>query len=103
MTPKLYYYLEKSDNSDIARYRGYMDLRVAYGKPDSWELAATVRKGTRQWYGSVDAQFTYPMGRLIPGTAGYLMAGYFVGYGESLLDYNRKTPWQFRIGYSLNR
>ncbi|WP_043437931.1 phospholipase A [Cupriavidus sp. HPC(L)] len=103
VTPKLYYYLEKSDNSDIARYRGYMDLRVAYGKPDSWELAATVRKGTRQWYGSVDAQFTYPMGRLIPGTAGYLMAGYFVGYGESLLDYNRKTPWQFRIGYSLNR
>ncbi|MBY4895829.1 phospholipase A [Cupriavidus sp. AU9028] len=104
VSPKLYYYLNKADeNGDIAHYRGYMDLRVAYGRPDSWELAATLRKGTRDWYGSVDAQLSYPLARLIPGTGGYLMAGYFAGYGESLLDYNRKVPWQFRIGYMLNR
>lgn len=103
VAPKLYAYLEKNDNPDIAHYRGYMDLDVAYGKADSWEFAATVRKGTRKWYGSVDARVTYPLGRLIPGTAGYLMAGYFVGYGESLLDYNQKVPWQFRLGYALSR
>ncbi|MDQ0140240.1 phospholipase A [Cupriavidus necator] len=103
VAPKLYAYVEKSDNPDIAHYRGFMDLGIAYGRPDSWELSATLRKGTRKWYGSVDAQLTYPMARLIPGTAGYLMAGYFVGYGESLLDYNHKLPWQFRIGYSLSR
>ncbi|MNW06812.1 Phospholipase A1 [compost metagenome] len=51
----------------------------------------------------MDAQLTYPLARLLPGTAGYLMAGYFYGYGESLLDYNQKTPWQFRIGYALSR
>ncbi len=103
VAPKLYAYVEKSDNPDIAHYRGYMDLDVAYGRADSWEFAATLRKGTRQWYGSVDARVTYPLARLIPGTAGYLMAGYFVGYGESLLDYNHKLPWQFRLGYALSR
>jgi len=103
VAPKVYAYLEKSENSDIAHYRGYMDLGIAYGKADSWEFSATLRKGTWKWYGSVDAQLTYPLARLIPGTAGYLMAGYFVGYGESLLDYNHKLPWQFRLGYALSR
>lgn len=103
VAPKLYAYVGKSDNEDIAHYRGYMDLNIAYGKPDSWELAATLRKGTRKGYGSVDTQLTYPLARLLPGTAGFLMAGFFYGYGESLLYYNQKTPWQFRIGYALSR
>ncbi|WP_066738849.1 phospholipase A [Cupriavidus sp. D384] len=103
VAPKLYAYVGKSDNEDIAHYRGYMDLNIAYGKADSWELAATLRKGTRKGYGSVDTQLTYPLARLLPGTAGFLMAGFFYGYGESLLYYNQKTPWQFRIGYALSR
>ena len=48
VSPKLYYYIEKNDNSDIASYRGYMDLKLAYGKPDSWEFATTLRKGTQK-------------------------------------------------------
>lgn len=103
VAPKVYAYIDKSDNEDIAHYRGFMDLNVAYGRPDSWEFAATLRKGTRKGYGSIDAQVTYPLARLVPGTAGFLMAGYFYGYGESLLYYNQKTPWQFRIGYALSR
>ncbi|WP_354686085.1 phospholipase A [Cupriavidus necator] len=103
VAPKVYAYVEKSDNRDIAHYRGFMDLGIAYGRPDSWEFSATLRKGTRKWYGSVDAQVSYPMARLLPGTAGYLVAGYFAGYGESLLDYNHKMPWQFRLGYALTR
>ena len=103
VAPKVYAYLEKSENEDIAHYRGYMDLNVAYGRLDSWEFAATLRKGTRKTYGSVDAQVSYPLARLLPGTAGYLMLGYFYGYGESLLNYNQKTPWQVRVGYALSR
>lgn len=103
VAPKVYYYLDKDENPDIARYRGYVDLRVGYGKADSWLFAATVRKGTSGSRGSVEAQLSYPLARLLPGTAGYLMAGYFVGYGETLVDYNRKMPWQFRLGYALSR
>jgi hypothetical protein len=29
-------------------------------------------------------------------------AGLLHGYGESLLNYNQKTPWQIRLGYALS-
>lgn len=103
VTPKLYYYLSKSENSDIADYRGYADLRLTWGKADSWELAATLRKGMKGSHYSADTQLSYPLAQLLPGTAGYLVLGYFTGYGESLLDYNRKRASQVRIGYSISR
>ncbi|PXW27656.1 phospholipase A [Paraburkholderia caballeronis] len=104
VSPKLYYYLSKHDNPDIAAYRGYADLLVKYGSPDGLQLATTLRKGTKHWYGSVDAQLTYPLARLL-GSAwgGYLWVGYFNGYGEDILDYNRRQHWIARIGYSIAR
>ncbi|CAJ0774607.1 hypothetical protein LMG7141_00201 [Ralstonia condita] len=101
--PKLYAYLTRSGNTDIAHYRGFGDFRVSYGAPNGWELATTLRKGTRRAYGSIDAQLSYPMSRIFSGTAGYLFIQYFTGYGESLLDYNHKLGSQLRIGYSLSR
>jgi outer membrane phospholipase A len=104
VSPKLYAYLGPTrDNPDLGDYRGHMDLKLAYGKPDGFEFAATLRKGTRSTYGSADTQVSYPLSRLIPGTAGYLMASYFYGYGESMLTYNRKEHPQLRIGYALWR
>ncbi|WP_323118690.1 phospholipase A [Burkholderia alba] len=104
ISPMLYYYLEKSENRDIADYRGYMDLLVKYGSPDGWQLATTLRKGTRHGYGSIDTQLTYPLAKLI-GSAwgGYLWIGYFNGYGEDLLDYNRRQHWIARVGVSIAR
>lgn len=103
IAPKFYIYLEKSDNPDIADYRGYVDLRFALGKADNFELAATLRKGSRADHGSIEAQLSYPLAQLLTGTAGYLVASYFYGEGESLLDYKRRLIPQFRIGYSLSR
>jgi outer membrane phospholipase A len=103
VAPKLYAYLEKSDNPDIQNYRGYMDLLVLWGKPNGWQIGATLRKGMKRNYGSVDVQVTYPLGKLIPGTGGYIWLGYFTGYGEDMLDYNRHSPSQVRIGYSVFR
>ncbi|AJC22233.1 phospholipase A [Pandoraea pulmonicola] len=103
VAPKLYTYLEKKDNSDIQNYRGYMDLLVLWGKPNGWQIGATFRKGMKRNYGSVDVQVTYPLGKLIPGTGGYIWLGYFTGYGEDMLDYNRHSPSQVRIGYSVFR
>jgi outer membrane phospholipase A len=104
ITPKLYTYLGPlRDNPDIAQYRGHMDLNITLGKPDGFEFSTTLRKGTRSNYGSADSSLSYPLTRLLPGTAGYLMASVFYGYGESLLTYNQKLTPQFRIGYSLWR
>ncbi|MGF6772088.1 outer membrane phospholipase A [Paraburkholderia sp. GAS199] len=104
VSPKIYYYLGTSNNPDIADYRGYVDLLVKYGSPDGWQLATTVRKGTKHWYGSVDTQFTYPLAKVL-GSAwgGYIWVGYFNGYGEDLLDYNNRQHWIARIGYSISR
>ncbi|VVE29565.1 phospholipase A [Pandoraea terrigena] len=103
VAPKLYAYLEKKDNRDIQDYRGYLDLLVVWGKPNGWQIGATLRKGMKRNYGSVDLQVTYPLGKLIPGTGGYLWLGYFTGYGEDMLDYNRHSSSQVRIGYSVFR
>ncbi len=104
VAPKLYTYLgPTSDNPDIADYRGHMDLKLAYGKPDGAEVAALLRKGKLGGKGSIETQLSYPLSRLLPGTAGYLMMSYFHGYGESLLTYNQKDPAQWRIGYALWR
>ena len=104
VSPKVYASLgPTNDNPDISDYRGHVDLKLAYGKPDGWKFATTLRKGQRSNYGSADTQISYPLSRLIPGTAGFLVASYFYGYGESLLTYNQKEHPQFRIGYALWR
>ncbi|WP_250451406.1 phospholipase A [Caballeronia sp. ATUFL_M2_KS44] len=104
LSPKFYYYLSKSGNEDIADYRGYVDFLVKYGSPDGWQLATTLRKGTKHWYGSVDSNLTYLLAKLF-GSAwgGYVFVSYFNGYGEDILDYNQRHHWIARIGYSIAR
>jgi outer membrane phospholipase A len=104
VAPKVYAYLGPlSDNRDIADYRGNVDLKLSFGKPDGVAFSTLLRKGHSSNAGSADSQLSYPLSRLIPGTAGYLFANYFYGYGESLLTYNQKITPQFRIGFSLSR
>jgi outer membrane phospholipase A len=102
-SPKLYGYLEKSENPDISDYRGYGDYRFTYGRNDDWQIAWVLRKGTRSGAFSSDLQGTYPLNRLSPGLAGYLMVQYFTGYGETLLNYNQREPWSLRFGYAISR
>jgi outer membrane phospholipase A len=102
-SPKLYVYLEKSENDDIGQYRGYGDYRLTYGKNDDWQLAAILRKGTKSEAFSADLQATYPLNRLLPGKTGYLLGQYFSGYGEKLLRYNERAGWSLRLGYSVWR
>lgn len=104
IAPKAYAYLGPTrDNPDIGSYRGHLDLKLAWGKPDGWELATTLRHGQHSGHNSADTQVSYPLSRLVPGTVGYLVASYFYGYGESLLTYNQKEQAQFRVGYALWR
>jgi outer membrane phospholipase A len=101
--PKLYLYLDKTENPDIAKYRGYGDFRFTYGKDDDWQLAASLRKGTQSSAYSIDLQWTYPLARWFDGVAGYLMVQYFNGWGETLLDYNQRESYRFRAGYAISR
>jgi len=102
-SPKLNAYIEKSENSDIARYRGYGDFHLSYGKNNDWQAAWILRKGTSTEKFSAELQATYPINRWYPGVAGYLMLQAFTGYGEYLLDYNEREPWSVRIGYAISR
>jgi outer membrane phospholipase A len=104
ISPKIYSYLEKSDNPDIAYYRGYSDVLVKVGATDGIQLATTMRKGTGQDPYSVELDLSYPLKTATLGNlGGYLHLQYFNGYGESLLDYNRKVRPQFRIGLMITR
>lgn len=107
-SPKLYTYVEKSENADLPDYRGYGDYLFFVENPDSWKLAATVRLGT-SGRGSILVDGSYPLRMLLgehspTGWAqGFVHLQYFNGYTESLRTYNLRTPWQIRLGYMLIR
>ena len=100
--PKLYAYLEKSENPDISEYRGYGDYRFVVGRGEGAQLAVTPRLGT-SGHGSVLMDFSWPLDRLVSSLNGYLHVQYFDGYGETLRTYDQDDPWQVRIGYMLVR
>lgn len=104
VAPKAYWYEHiANENANIRDYRGYVDLLVKYGSPDGWQLAATFRKGIKSHYGSVDTQLTYPLAKIFSSASGaYLWIGYFNGYGEDILDYN-KHRWVARMGVAVSR
>ena len=101
VAPKVYAYLEKTDNSDIPDYRGYVDLLVKFGKPDALELTATLRKGTKRAYGSAQLDATYMIARIFPRVGAFPHVQYFYGYGETLLEYDRNVDSQVRVGLTI--
>jgi phospholipase A1/A2 len=101
--PKVYAYLERSDNADIPRYRGYGDYAIGIGRSDEWLVNTTVRAGTGG-YGSVQVDGSWRIrARVFANTSGFVYAQYFNGYGESLIDYNVKRRAQFRVGFAIVR
>ena len=70
------------DNPDISKYLGYGDLYLVY-RYGRHEATAIIRDNLR-WTnrGSLQLDWSFPIGRV----HGYLQ--YFIGYGETLIDYN---------------
>lgn len=103
LSPKFYQYLEKSDNPDIDKYRGYVDFQVRYGREDGAILTALYRQGTGgQAFGQFD--FSYPISDKLFGRTGtFIHLQLMEGYGETLIDYNRYSDTQLRLGLSLAR
>jgi len=108
VSPKLYAYLEKEENSDLPKFRGYGDYVFWVEHPESWKIATTLRLGT-SGKGSVLIDASYPFRKLLgshgpTGWAnGYLHLQYFNGYAGSLRTYNERLPWQVRLGFMVVR
>jgi len=101
--PKFYGYLDKSDNPDIQRYRGYADWIFRYGRDDGWLLTGLLRQGTAG-HSSTQLDLSYPLRRpLFASAGGFLHLQLFKGYGQDLLDYNVGSDLQARIGFSIVR
>ncbi len=103
LMPRIYHYIEKEDNRDIHHFRGNADWMARYGKEDKGILTALYRQGTDGYaFGQLD--FSYPVSdKLFGRTGSFLHLQLMGGYGETLLDYNRDSDTQLRIGLSLAR
>ena len=89
-------------NPDIADYRGYVDWTLGIGSKGGVDFWATLRKGQRSNFGSVELNLSYPLAKLSGGDlSGWLLLQYFGGYGESLIDYNHKLDSQLRLGIGV--
>ncbi len=94
---------DKSDNPDIRRYRGNTALFMEVGEEDGLRLSASTRFNFSSGKGAVSADLSYPLPRLLGGGPDFYLFGQsFIGYGENLLDYDRRTT-RLRIGVALVR
>jgi phospholipase A1/A2 len=101
--PKLQYYLNKQENSDIQRYRGYVDWQLRYGREDGLMLGGLYRLGTGG-YSSSQLDVSYPISdRIFARTGAFVHLQLLSGYGETLLDFDKKSDTQVRIGLSIAR
>jgi len=104
VAPKAYVYIGGLPlNPDMPKYRGYCDLRVVFGQRDGLELSTIGRLGSDFDKGSLQFDLTYPLTKLLGGNVDVsLDAQYFIGYGDTLLTYNRYSQI-FRVGLALVR
>jgi outer membrane phospholipase A len=103
LQPKFYDYIEKKDNPDIQKYRGYVDWQARYGREDGLILAGLYRQGTGG-YASGQLDLSYPISdKIFARTGTFLHLQLLSGYGETLLEYNQDHDTQLRIGLSVAR
>jgi outer membrane phospholipase A len=103
-------YFQQDENSDIARYRGYVELTLRGGYVRGLQLS-TLLRGKIDGHGSIECNLTWPTSEtpylnafpLISTLGGYAQLQYFNGYGESLLDYDVRRKDQLRFGVMIVR
>jgi phospholipase A1/A2 len=102
--PRLWLYVgNRSDNPDIRRYRGNGGLFLEIGQDEGLRLSTTSRFNTDSGKGAISADLSYPLRRILGGGPDfYLFAQSFHGYGENLLDYNKRMT-RLRVGLAVVR
>jgi phospholipase A1/A2 len=92
-----------SDNPNIGDYRGHASLLASFGYPKGLMLTGRVRGGITSGKGNVMVDASYPLSAVSFSSLDlYLYTQFYRGYGEDLLDYNKKDT-SFRIGFGLVR
>lgn len=89
--------------TDIDRYWGYTSLGLALEQRDGWKAAVTARGNPGTGKGSAEAFLSYPLASIddrLPHL--YLFGQFFTGYGESLIDYARRSN-HARFGIAFTR
>jgi phospholipase A1 len=84
---------EEDDNPDIHQYLGYGDVRAIW-TPNRNTFTAMYRPGTQE--SGFQFTWSYPINDHFR-----LYTEYFNGYGESLIDYDRKVE-RIGIGFAIN-
>lgn len=101
--PKIYHYIDKDENEDIQRYRGFVDWVARYGREDGLIVNGLYRQGTGG-YTTGQLDVSYPISeRIFARTGSFVHLQLFSGYGETLLDYDRDRDTQIRLGISIAR
>lgn len=108
IAPKIWYRLPEQkkknptdykgdDNPDIKHFLGYGDLTIAY--PYKTHLFKLMLRNNfkKDNKGAIEFNWSFP---LFSGIYGYLQ--YFNGYGESMIDYNKKVN-KIGIGFAVSR
>lgn len=89
------------DNPDIYNYLGYGDLKISY--PYKKNLFSLLLRNNLKFNsknkGAVEFNWTFPL-PWISDMFGYLQV--FSGYGESLIDYNKRND-RIGLGFSISR
>lgn len=101
VAPRAIAYLDTDENEDLPRYRGYVEWMLSAERGDDFKFTAYLRKGTGSGYGSMELNASWGLQGWLNGLGGRLQLQYFNGWGESLLDYNKRRADQFRIGVML--
>lgn len=102
--PQVWAYLGSlSDNPDIVRYRGNVGLFAEIGRDDGFRFTTHSRINFATGRDAIDAELSYPLTRIFAhGPDLYVFGQGFAGYGENLLDYNRRTT-RVRVGFGFVR
>lgn len=101
--PRAWFYVGgKEGNESIERFRGYSNLRLGAGQTDGIYLAANLRGFVGNGRGSTEFDLSYPLNRLVDNLNLYLHSQLFTGFGESLIDFDRKKT-ALRLGVSIVR
>src|SRR3546814_3244506 len=78
-------------------------LFAEIGEDDGLRITTNTRLNFGSGKGAIDADISYPIDRLIGGNLNFYLFGQaFTGYGENLLDYNRRMT-RLRVGLAIVR